>query len=51
VDKSRVRREGGACLGLAIAREIIEAHDSRIRAESVEGLGTHFTMELPVAQG
>jgi signal transduction histidine kinase len=51
VDKSRVRREGGAGLGLAIAREIIEAHGGRIRAESVEGLGTRFTVELPVEQG
>jgi signal transduction histidine kinase len=48
VEKSRVRRGGGAGLGLAIAREIVEAHGGRIVAESVEGLGTRFTMELPV---
>ena len=47
VEKSRVRRGGGAGLGLAIAREIVEGHGGRIVAESVEGLGTRFTMELP----
>lgn len=50
VDKSRVRRGGGAGLGLAIAQEIIEAHGGRIRAESVEGLGTRLTVELPARQ-
>jgi signal transduction histidine kinase len=48
VEKSRVRRGGGAGLGLAIAREIVEGHGGRILAESVEGLGTRFTVELPV---
>ena len=47
VEKSRVRRGGGAGLGLAIAREIVEGHGGRIVAESVEGLGTRLMMELP----
>jgi two-component system OmpR family sensor kinase len=47
VDKSRARRGSGAGLGLAIVREIVQAHGGRIRAESVEGLGTRFTIELP----
>jgi len=34
-------------LGLAIAREIILAHGGDIRAESVVGLGTKFTITLP----
>jgi len=46
-EKSRVRRGDGAGLGLAIAHEIVEAHGGRIFAESVEGLGTRFTIELP----
>jgi signal transduction histidine kinase len=47
VDKSRVRKEGGAGLGLSIAQEIAQAHGGRIRAESVQGLGTRFVVELP----
>jgi signal transduction histidine kinase len=49
VDKSRVRvrKEGGAGLGLAIAREIVQAHGGTIWVESVEGLGTRFNVELP----
>ena len=49
VDKSRARRRSGAGLGLAIAQEIIHAHGGSIRVESVEGLGTRFTVELPLA--
>ncbi len=47
VEKSRVRRGGGAGLGLAIAREIVEGHGGCLLAESVEGLGTRITMKLP----
>ncbi len=49
VDKSRASRRGSG-LGLAIAREIIEAHGGRIGVESVKGLGTRFTVALPVGQ-
>lgn len=47
VDKSRARRGSRAGLGLAIAQEIVQAHDGRIGVESVEGLGTRFTVHLP----
>ena len=46
VDKSR-RRSRGAGLGLAITKEIIEAHGGIITAQSVVGLGTRFTVRLP----
>lgn len=47
VDKARTRRTSGAGLGLAIAQEIVQAHGGQIWAESVQGLGTRFTVELP----
>ena len=50
VEKSRVRRGGGAGLGLAIAHEIVVGHGGHIVAESAEGLGTRFTIELPAHQ-
>ncbi|GAB4535173.1 MAG: hypothetical protein Kow0063_19190 [Anaerolineae bacterium] len=48
VDKARASRRGSG-LGLAIAKEIIEAHGGRISVESVEGVGTRFTVALPVS--
>jgi len=47
VDKAR-KRSRGAGLGLAITKEIIEAHGGAITAESVVGLGTRFTVRLPL---
>jgi signal transduction histidine kinase len=38
----------GAGLGLAIAREVVEAHAGTIRARSEPGRGTEFFIELPV---
>jgi PAS domain S-box-containing protein len=40
---------GGAGLGLAIAKEIVEAHGSTIVVHSQPGVGTTFGFELPVA--
>ena len=47
VDKSR-RRTGSVGLGLAIAKEIVQAHGGTIHAESVQDVGTRFTVTLPV---
>ena len=47
VDKSR-KHTGSVGLGLAITREIVEAHGGSIKAESIVELGTRFTVLLPV---
>jgi len=49
VDSSRNRTTGGSGIGLSIAREIIEAHQGRIWAESAEGLGTSIFFTLKKA--
>jgi two-component system phosphate regulon sensor histidine kinase PhoR len=50
VDRARTRDGStGTGLGLSIARHIVEAHGGRIWAESVEGEGASFFVELPAA--
>ena len=46
VDKARSRRMGGNGLGLAIAREIVEAHHGSITLNSELGKGTTFHVRL-----
>jgi len=47
-DKSRTRENGGAGLGLSIARWIIEQHHGSIKVESTKNKGTKFIITLPV---
>jgi signal transduction histidine kinase len=42
---------GGTGLGLAVCRDIVEAHHGRLRAESKLGQGTRFTLRLPRCPG
>ena len=42
--------KGGSGLGLAMCKEIIEAHQGRIRVDSSLGKGTAFTLRLPTAE-
>ena len=45
-EKSRSRATGGAGLGLAIARGIIQAHGGQIWVESHPGVGTKFIFRI-----
>jgi len=45
-EKSRNRGTGGAGLGLAIARGIVQAHGGDIRVDSETGKGTQFTFYI-----
>ena len=46
VDKSRTG--SGTGLGLSIAKHIVEAHNGKIWAESVEGQGSTFYFSIPI---
>jgi two-component system, OmpR family, sensor histidine kinase SenX3 len=41
----------GSGLGLALVRQIVEAHGGRVRAGTVVPRGARFTLELPAGQG
>jgi len=51
VEGSRSRDTGGAGLGLAIARNICEAHGGRIEARTAPQGGLWIHVELPLRQG
>ena len=47
-DPARDRNSGGSGLGLAIAKWIVERHDGHFDVLSSEGIGTRFTVSLPL---
>lgn len=49
-DKVRSRDLGGAGLGLPIVRSICQAHTGKVSVASIEGQGTTFRVELPLAE-
>ncbi len=49
-DPARARATGGAGLGLAVVRELMQRMNGTVRATSTSGQGSTFTLELPVAR-
>ncbi len=50
VDSARGRETGGHGLGLAIAQWIVQQSGGAIAASSEEGVGSCFTLQLPIAK-
>ncbi|PLX29106.1 MAG: hypothetical protein C0600_08985 [Ignavibacteria bacterium] len=49
VDKAMARRQGGAGLGLSLAKWIVDMHDGRITLQSTPGRGSTFSVFLPLS--
>jgi signal transduction histidine kinase len=48
IDQSRTREFGGTGLGLSITRKLLERLGGNVQVESAYGVGTTFTVWLPV---
>ncbi len=51
LDTGATRRYGGAGLGLAISKRLVELHEGKIWVESTEGKGCRFTVSIPSRKG
>ncbi len=51
VEGSRGRTQEGSGIGLALVRELVRLHGGEVRAESACGVGSVFTVALPLGKG
>jgi signal transduction histidine kinase len=49
-DASREREAGGLGVGLSLTKEIVDRHNGTISVDSEEGVGTTFTLHIPLAR-
>jgi two-component system sensor histidine kinase SenX3 len=49
VDQSRATKTGGTGLGLAIVKHVASNHGGSVSVWSEEGLGSTFTLRIPLA--
>jgi CheY-like chemotaxis protein len=50
VDMSTTRKYGGTGLGLALVKQLVEAHHGKVSVDSVMNKGTTFTCTFPMVQ-
>ncbi|WPX07636.1 sensor histidine kinase [Anaerocellum danielii] len=50
VDKGRSRKLGGTGLGLSIVKHIVELYGGKVWVESQEGIGSEFTVTIPIGK-
>lgn len=48
VDNTATRKISGTGLGLALVKQIVEAHGGQVRVESAPGKGSTFSFSLPI---
>ena len=48
IDTARSRKLGGTGLGLSIVKHIISAHNGHIQVTSKPGVGSTFTLHIPL---